>query len=152
MTQHFVPVHSMRENRKSEESQLSEFDRDLPSILAPAASFGPYVNITGNPLPRIENRPDLKIVHVNGGVDALINGDDKPKRNDTSSRGTIFAALVLFLSALFNKIFDGFNRCRPVNGPPRQQEASFSAVELERIEEELRKTPKKTQKPNAPVY
>ena len=66
---------------------------------------------------------------------------------------TILGAFFLFMSAVFAKIFHGLNRCRPVKSAPnRNEETSLSAVEVERIEDELRKMPKKTQKPNAPVY
>lgn len=79
MTQHFVPVHSASAYLKPEESRLTEFDRDLPSILAPATSFGPHVSITGSPLPRTEAKADFKIVYVNGGEDVLINNEDEAR-------------------------------------------------------------------------
>lgn len=82
MTQHQpVPVHPGGRS-KPETSRLTEFDRELSSILAPP-SFGPQVSITGNPLPRVDSRPDFKVVYVNGGEDVLINSDEETATTNT---------------------------------------------------------------------
>ncbi|XP_022660410.1 uncharacterized protein LOC111263211 isoform X1 [Varroa jacobsoni] len=151
MTQHFVSMHSAGYN-ELEESRLTKYNREVPSVLAPPTSFGHQPSsTTENSVPRVENRPDFKVVYVNGGDDVLINNDEATN-DEASPRGTMFTAFFFFLSALFARIFRGINRCRPISAPARPQEASFSAVEVERIEEELRKAPKKVQKSDAPVY
>ncbi|XP_003737776.1 uncharacterized protein LOC100909102 [Galendromus occidentalis] len=100
-----------------------------------------------------DNRTDFKVVYVNGCDDVTMTGDQNGQ-DKNNAVATIFGAVLLFMSAVFAKIFHGLNRCRPVRPAPpdRNEETSLSAVEVERIEDELRKTPKKPQKANAPVY
>ncbi|XP_022693851.1 uncharacterized protein LOC111263211 isoform X4 [Varroa jacobsoni] len=76
MTQHFVSMHSAGYN-ELEESRLTKYNREVPSVLAPPTSFGHQPSsTTENSVPRVENRPDFKVVYVNGGDDVLINNDE----------------------------------------------------------------------------
>lgn len=78
MTQHFAPVHSGSQ-QKYEQSRLTEFDRDLPMLLAPTASSGSHPNGTMNATS--ETKSDFKIVYVSGGEEVLIDNNEDDRNN-----------------------------------------------------------------------